>query len=203
MSAAARAVLVLAVALLAGCGDAGPRLERLAPDARILAFGDSLTRGTGASPHESYPAVLAELSGREVVNAGVPGELTPAGRARLAAVLDDVKPALLILCHGGNDMLRKRDPGTLRANLAHMLETARARGVGVLLLGVPGPGLWLATAELYHEVARETGVPLEADALAEILGDAALKSDPIHPNARGYRALAERVHARLVDLGAL
>ncbi|MGR8921768.1 MAG: arylesterase [Gammaproteobacteria bacterium] len=195
--------LLLAAVVLCGCGDAGPRLPRLAPEAVVLAFGNSLTRGTGAGARQSYPAVLAELIGREVVNAGVPGELSAAGRARLGAVLERVEPALLILCHGGNDMLRKRDLGQARANIEAMIAMARERGVAVLLLGVPRPGLWLGTAEFYDEIAQATATPLERDAITDILGDAGLKSDPIHPNAAGYRRLAEAVAARLEELGAL
>ncbi len=200
---AARLALAACLALLVACGDDGPGLPPLAADAVILAFGDSLTRGTGARPEQSYPAVLAELSGRKVVNAGIPGEVSADGLARLGEVLDRVAPQLLILCHGGNDMLRKKNLAQTRSNLEAMIAQARARGVAVLLLGVPRPGIWLSTAELYADAAGATATPLEADAIASILGDAALKADPIHPNAAGYRRLAGAVHARLVELGAL
>lgn len=198
-----RAVLALVVGLLAGCGEDGPRLAPLAPDAVILAFGDSLTRGTGAPRGQGYPEALAELTGRVVHNAGVQGELSAAGAARLEAVLDRVRPQLLILCHGGNDMLRKRDLGAARGNLERMVAAARARGIETLLIGVPRPGLLLSTAPFYEEAARAAGVALEDEALADILGDNALKADPVHPNADGYRELAGRVRDKLVDLGAL
>ncbi len=195
--------LVAVSLLLNGCGDAQPQLSRLAGDAVILAFGDSLTRGTGAGASSSYPAVLAGLTGRTVINAGIPGELSAAGLRRLPGVLDAINPQLMILCHGGNDLLRKRNSGQLAANIREMITLARQRGVDVVLIGVPRPGLLLGTAELYYEIAESMDVPLEADALADILSDAGLKSDPIHPNAAGYRVMAEALHKFLRTTAAL
>lgn len=196
-------VLLPLLLLLNACGDTEPQLPALGDDAVVLAFGDSLTRGTGAKAGQSYPAVLSQLIGREVVNAGVPGELSAAGLARLPAELERVAPALMILCHGGNDMLRKQDLEKARQNLEQMIGLAQARGVAVLLLAAPKPGLWLNAADFYHQAASNSGVPLEADVIAEVLGDAGMKSDPVHPNAAGYRLIAETLAARLRVLGAL
>jgi lysophospholipase L1-like esterase len=190
--------------ILAACGEAPPRLPALGADDVVLSFGDSLTYGTGARPEESYPAVLATLIGRTVVRAGVPGEVSADGRKRLSAELERHQPKLLILCHGGNDMLRKRPLAAMEANLRAMIEDARARGVAVMLLGVPRPALLgLAAAESYHTVAAASAVPLLADALAEILADNNLKADPIHPNAAGYARLAQAVADYLRTTGAL
>ncbi len=198
---AALAVL-LAAAVLAACDDA-PELAALAPGATVLAFGDSLTYGTGAGDEETYPRVLAALTGLEVVNEGVPGELSAAGRERLPEVLEALSPALLVLCHGGNDFLRRLDPALTEANLLAMIELARSRGVAVVLVGVPDPGIVLSSHELYARVAEKAGVPLENDIVPALLSDPALKSDAIHPNAAGYRRMAEAVRALLVESGAL
>lgn len=187
--------------LAAACGP--PQLPRLAPDARILAFGDSLTHGTGVPAAQSYPAVLDARLGQRVVRSGEPGELASEGRRRLAGVLDRVRPDLLILCHGGNDILRGRDPERIRADLEAMVRMAQRRGVAVVLVGVPSRGLFTDTASFYYRVAEDLGVPLEDEALAEIVTDPALKSDRVHPNAAGYRRLAEAVHALLVEAGAV
>lgn len=180
-----------------------PALAPLPADGVVLAFGDSLTAGTGAAEGESYPAVLATLIGRKVVNAGIPGELSAAGAARLPEVLEREKPALLILCHGGNDLLQKQDTGRLAENLRTMIRTAREKGVAVVLLAVPAPDLSLSPPPLYGEVAKEFAVPLEGKALAKILGKHSLKSDYIHPNAAGYKQLAAAVAALLRKSGAI
>lgn len=179
------------------------QLSPLASDATILAYGDSLTYGTGAAAEENYPAILAALSGRNVVNAGVPGETSGAGRERLAQSLDEVRPQLLILCLGGNDFLRRLDPAETKENLRAMVQTAQERGIEVLLVAVPRLGFGLQVPDLYEELAAELKVPLEEESLAEILADAGRKSDPVHPNAAGYRDFATALHARLTTAGAL
>ena len=192
----------LLLLLLPACGQE-TRLPALPPSAVILAVGDSLTHGTGAAPQESYPAVLETLTGRRVVNAGVPGEESDAGLARLTRLLNQVKSDLVILGHGGNDILRRRDPAHTESNLRQMVELARQQGASVVLLGVPSPSIFLGTHPLYERLAESLQIPLEEDALPDILGDGALKSDPIHPNAAGYRKLAEAVYDLLVETGAL
>ncbi len=197
------AIVALALFWFAGGERAQPQLEPLAADARILAFGNSLTHGTGASPEESYPAVLAELVGRDVVRSGVPGEETAAGRERLPGVLGDVEPDLLILMHGGNDILRDRAAGDIEANLAAMVEMAHARGVRVVLVGIPERSLFSSVAGFYEDVAAAHDVPLETGIIRTILRDDGLTSDPIHPNAAGYRRLAEAVRNLLAESGAI
>ena len=188
--------------VLAGCTPP-PELEPLAADAVVLAFGDSLTFGTGAGTGESYPEVLSGLIGRTVVNAGVPGEVSTDGLLRLPALLDREQPALLLLCHGGNDQLQRLDPARLADNLRAMIRLARDRGIAVVLIAVPAPGLTLAPLPLYAEIAAEFDLPVDRETVADILGDRALKSDYIHPNAAGYRRLALAVADLLRAAGAV
>jgi acyl-CoA thioesterase-1 len=192
----------LAAALLAGCAKA-PKLERLDANATILAFGDSLTFGTGAAESESYPAVLQRLIGRKVVAAGVPGEVSKEGLARLPEALDEFKPQLLILCHGGNDFLRKLGEQDAAANVRMMVALARGRGVAVVLIATPKPGLLPSAPEFYADIAREFGIPLEDGVLKKVLTDNGLKSDLIHPNAKGYARVAEAVAQLLKNAGAV
>jgi len=188
--------------LLGGCGER-PALERLAPDATILAFGDSLTFGTGAAEEESYPAQLEMLIQRRVVRAGVPGEVTAQALARLPAALDEHAPRLLLLCIGGNDFLRRLGNPQAEHNVRAMVKLARDRGVAVLLIGTPEPGFAVSPPAFYAAIAREYRLPYEEGIIGEVLKDRSLKSDPIHPNARGYRAIAQRVAETLKLSGAL
>ena len=188
--------------VLAGCTPP-PELEPLAADAVVLAFGDSLTFGTGAGTGESYPEVLSGLIGRTVVKAGVPGEVSTDGLLRLPALLDREQPALLLLCHGGNDQLQRLDPARLADNLRAMIREARDRNIAVVLIAVPAPGLSLRPLPLYAGIADEFGLAADLETVADILGDRALKSDYIHPNAAGYRRLALAVADLLRAAGAV
>lgn len=195
---------LLVVLLLVGCGSPPPAMRPLAANAVILAFGDSITHGTGATASEAYPAVLAELIQRQVINAGVPGEVTAGGLERLPSVLEEFQPELVVLCLGGNDMLRKRGVGQAKENLRRMVLTIRASGSEVVLLGVPKPALFgLESAEFYSELAEELAVPFEGAIIPEVLGDRDTRSDAIHPNADGYRMIAEAIADLLRESGAL
>ena len=197
-----RLFLVLVIAVAAGCGDK-PKLSRLPGDAVLLAFGDSLTFGTGAAEHESYPAQLEKRVGRRVVRAGVPGEVTAQALARLPAALDEHAPRLLLLCIGGNDFLRRLGNRQAEANVRAMVKLARTRGIEVLLIGTPEPGFSVTPPAFYAGIAKEFAVPYEDAAIAQVLKDASLKSDPIHPNAQGYGVIAERIAERLRKSGAI
>ncbi len=194
---------VVILMLLAACGSDAPVLSKLSSDAVILAFGDSLTYGNGAKDDESYPVVLQQLTGRKVINAGISGEVSESGLNRLPALLDIHKPQLLILCHGGNDLLRKKDINKMEENIRKMIQLARARDIPVVMLGVPKPGLFLSSFEVYEKIAESTDIVFIEDLIPEVLGDNALKSDTVHPNKQGYRVMAETINSVLTDSGAL
>ncbi len=169
------------------------KLTSLAQDDVILAFGDSLTYGTGATEENSYPAQLARLIRRRVINSGIPGEDTENGLARLPRMLDEHHPTLVILCHGANDL--KQGLGDLQAseNIRDMIRIAHRRDVEVLLLGIPYPTVFSAKPHFYAKIAAEFGLLFEGNVVANVLIDPSLKSDSIHPNARGYRLIAEAI----------
>jgi len=190
--------------LTTSCGDKTPPLRKLTGESVVVAFGDSITYGTGAKDSESYPAQLELITGLQVVNKGVPGELSGQGLQRLPEVLDEYQPALLILCHGGNDLLRKKNKRSIADNLLAMIAEARQRDIQVVLIGVPEPALFLLNSSpFYEEVAMSEKIPIDSVTLPEIESDNDLKSDAIHPNAAGYRKLAEALANLLKKAGAI
>ena len=183
--------------LLAGPCRREPSLPPLPPEAVVLAFGDSLTAGTGAEPHEAYPAVLQRLLHRTVLNAGIPGERAREGLARLPDLVESVNPSLVILCHGGNDILQRASADEIADPLDRMIRLLRAKHIAVLLVGVPEPTLLHRPPRLYRDLARRHGLPYEGKILSRIIARRDLKSDPVHPNAKGYREMAEALAARI------
>lgn len=198
-------LLLCCCAWLSACGAENHPvpLAPLSADAVLLAFGDSLTYGAGVDSEESYPKVLSRLIQRKVINAGVSGETSAQGLARLPDTLDGTRPDLLILIHGGNDFLRKLPETSLKNNLSKMISLARDRNIPVVMMSVPKPAIFLKPSEIYDVVATQHAVALELGGLSEILADRSLKSDQIHPNAAGYRRMAEKIQALLAASGAI
>ena len=127
---------MIIAAALAACA-ASVRLPALGKDDVVLAFGDSITFGTGAGEEESYPAVLARMIGRKVVNAGVPGDVTAGGLTRLPDVLDREKPLIVIICLGGNDFLRRMNKHETTANIPQIVHVARQKDAALVLIATP------------------------------------------------------------------
>lgn len=188
--------------LLAACAPPPAPLSPLQQGAVVLALGDSLTYGTGGGG-VSYPQHLQELIGHTVINAGVPGDTSHGARQRTAALLQRHQPQLLLLCIGGNDFLRRLPVQDTEANLRAIVEMAQQAGVEVVLIAVPRVLPIPLNHGLYGDLAATHGLWLEDEILKSVLHDNALKSDQIHANAEGYRAIAEAVAALLREAGAL
>jgi len=203
-----RRLLILAGALaLAACGRKAERHPALPAGSTVLALGDSLTYGTGAAADAAYPLRLAQLTGWNVVNAGVPGNTSAQARERLAALLAQHTPKLVLLSIGGNDFLRQVPEAATREHIAAMLAEIRAAGSPVVLVAVPRPALAAALFgslddhPLYEALAGEARVPLFASGWSKVLSDPALKSDRIHANAAGYERFARELHGHLREAG--
>lgn len=170
---------------------------------RIVILGDSITAGLGLPPGEAYPAVLQQRLNQEglafdVVNAGVSGDTSADGLARLDWALDgDVRT--LVVALGGNDGLRGLPTEQLQRNLGEIISRAQARGIRVLLAGMEAPPNYgrdyiVAFHKVYPALAREYHVPLVPFLLADVAGDARLNQpDGIHPTAAGARIVAGNV----------
>jgi len=178
-------------------------LAPLGSDATILAFGDSLTFGVGTTAANSYPSVLATLSGLSVVNSGVPGETSDEGLKRFPKELDQVVPDLVILIEGGNDILQNRSHAQTKANIAGMVDIAKNRGIPVVLVGVPNKNLFSDSAPFYKELADQYHLVFEGNLIGELLRSPSLKSDTVHLNKSGYRKMADSIYKLLRENGAL
>ena len=177
-------------------------IQTLHPQNSILAFGDSLTYGYNAKPTESYPSVLSTMTGLNVINAGISGDTSKDGLRRLEKYLEDPSIKLMILCFGGNDMMQKISVTLLKNNLKTMIQMAKAKSIDVLLISIPNLTLFgLSPLSLYEDISNEENVPLLSGLLADILSTPSLKSDQIHPNALGYRKMAEKIYEKLKETG--
>ena len=146
-------LLSIVILIASGCGEKNSSLSPLSSSSVILAYGDSLTYGYNVKRSESYPAKLEVLTGISVINSGVSGEVSAQGLKRLPKVLDEHHPQLLILCHGGNDLLRKMDLEEMESNIRSMIQLSLDRDNPVILLGVPKPGIFLSSFDVYKKIA--------------------------------------------------
>ena len=212
MKSSFRAFLITGLAIVAALLGACAREVQHAPlpaGSIVLAIGDSVTFGTGAAPGEDYPTQLASLTGWTIHNHGIPGDTSAGVKARIAAALDETNPAMVILEIGGNDFLKRQPESETKENIRTILRAIKLAGIPVVLVSTPkfsplGAAVGkLPDAPIYAELAQEESVPLVPSIFAKVLADPALKSDPIHPNAAGYRKLAEGIAAGLADFGFL
>ncbi|WP_230661355.1 GDSL-type esterase/lipase family protein [Psychrobacter sp. I-STPA10] len=198
------ACVLMCGSLLGGC-DAKPEQAALANDAQVVALGDSLTYGYGATPETAYPAVLDEMTQWRIHNAGVNGNTS----ADVLARLDDIiatKPDLVLLGVGGNDVLQRIQPATTKANIIQIIQRLKAANIPVVLIAEPhfsSSALFGRASDnpIYEDIADSEDVPLFADGWSKILSDDSLKSDQIHANAQGYQQFAENLHEFLQQQG--
>lgn len=202
------AVSSTSILALTGCNLIfGPTLEKLNPGATILAVGDSITAGFGASEENSYPSKLSKISGFKVVNAGAYGATTENCLESLPEKLALHSPSLVLVCIGGNDFLRNISLSEVRDHLRNIVITAKEQAQVVLISqpspkGVKAAAGILSDHPLYEEVAASCSVPLCSQICADVLSDKELKSDPIHPNDKGYDFLAVKIDEFLRKKGA-
>ena len=184
------------VVALTGCGRKSVTGRKLARGATVLALGDSITFGIGASAETSYPTVLANATGWNVINAGVSGDTSAQALARLPALLQEHAPPLVLVSIGGNDFLRRLPEAQTRANNQKICELCLASGAQVLLVAIPrfsasaAVNGALSDHQMYEEIAQKLQLPLHAQGWSTVLSNAALKSDQIHANAQGYEQFA-------------
>lgn len=199
--------IILFALFVAGCGG-DKKHAKIGVNDEILAFGDSLTFGYGASEtSKSYPAVLAKITGKKVINAGTNGDTSSDGARKIASAITP-NTRLVILSLGGNDFLRGENEAVVKQNLISIIDEIKARGADVVLVGVPsinfGATLGIVRDNrLYSEIAREKGVLLFSGKWSEILSKNRYKSDQIHANDAGYEKFAQDLAEFLRENGIL
>ncbi|RZL86322.1 MAG: GDSL family lipase [Variovorax sp.] len=192
---------------LAACGERAPSVAALKSDAKVLALGDSLTAGYGASPDEAWPAKLALLTGWQIVNEGVNGDTSAGALRRLDGLLDANSYDAILIGIGGNDMLRAMPAKNTSSNLAAIVRKALTHSPYVAVIAAPAPEPLRATvgalsdAAFYKEVAAAEKALLIPDVYAGVLSDASLRSDRIHANAQGYAGVAQQLAEKLKTAG--
>jgi len=181
-----------------------------AAERRILALGDSLTAGYGLAADEAFPSQLERaLRARglpvRLINAGVSGDTSAGGLARLDWALAD-KPDAVIVCLGANDALRGLDPKHMEDNLDKILGKLRQRNLPVLLAGMLAPpNLGAEYGRQYNAVfprlAEKHGAVFYPFFLDGVAADAALNQpDGMHPNAQGVGRIVERIMPVVIAL---
>lgn len=166
----------------------------------IVAFGDSLISGVGATKGNDLISDLSRDLGVDIINAGVSGNTTVDGLERLEKDVLDHNPKIVILLLGGNDYLKRIDKVTTFENLQKIVDAVHSKGSIVLLLGVRGGLLKDNYREDFDEFAKKNNVAYVPNVLDDILGDEKLMYDQVHPNDRGYKIIALRVRPVLKEL---
>lgn len=160
----------------------------------IVCFGDSLTHGTGAGEGMSYPEQLSRKIGRPVINAGVPGDTTESALKRLETDVLELKPGMVLITLGGNDLKNGVDRDMAFANFRKIVTRIQAAGALVVIGGVNVPLMGRGFGDVYEQLARDTGSVLIPNVLKGLMGNSGLMSDPIHPNTEGYTRMADIFH---------
>ena len=191
---------VLAAALVWLLRPDTPRAARPTAGTTIVAFGDSLVEGHGATAGNDFVSLLSRRIGRPIINAGRGGDTTGAALRRLDTDVLARNPRVVIVLLGGNDVLRRVPRDQTFANLATILERIRARGAAVVLMGLSVGIFTDAYGEGFDDLARRNSAALVPDVLGGIIGDGSRMADAIHPNDIGYRIMADRVEPVLREL---
>lgn len=165
----------------------------------IVAFGDSLIQGVGATTGNDFVTKLSEKIGQPIVNLGVSGNTTADALARIDTVLEQ-NPRIVIILLGGNDYLRRIPPDTTFANLALIVDAIHEKGSAVVLLGVRGGLIRDTYHARFKEFAKVHQTAFVPNVLDGLIGDKTLMSDAIHPNDTGYARIVDKIYPVLKDL---
>lgn len=167
--------------------------------ANIICFGDSLTSGMGAgTPDRAYPAVLSRMTSFRVINAGINGDTSQEALKRIRSDVLERDPLIVIIEFGGNDFLGHTPAGETVRNIERMIGELRENGVIVALCDISTDFFMEEYGKEFRRLSREYGAILIPGLLNDIIANPDLKSDYIHPNAKGYAIIAHRVYRAII-----
>jgi lysophospholipase L1-like esterase len=175
----------------AGCGQA-PLNAGNAGEV-IIAFGDSLTAGNGAPASQAYPQLLEAMVKMPVINMGVSGDTARAGANRKTAIAQ-YKPYMVLIEFGGNDFLRGRPFGETQTALAELIDYAQKFDAIAVVVDTGGNFKMSPYTKMMKKLAKEKRALFVEGIMDGIFYKPQLKSDAIHPNAEGYRLIADKIY---------
>lgn len=215
--------LLFILAILTGCGGTETKklqgqsadslsTENAAPKKNILFFGNSLTAGLGVEPEEAFPAIIGNKIDSlklpyNIINAGLSGETTAAGKARISWILKQ-RVDIFVLELGANDGLRGIPVSETRKNLQDIVDQVKSKypEVKLVMTGMevpPNMGSKYASEfrVIFAEIAQKNNMALVPFLLDKVGGVPELnQSDGIHPTPEGHKILADNVWIVLKDL---
>lgn len=169
------------------------------PSSAIVAFGDSLVQGVGATPETNFVALLSNAINKPIINLGVSGDTTEKALQRINEIYT-YNPRLVIVLLGGNDFLRKIPADEMFRNLGIIVDDIQSHGAAVLLLGVRGGLLYDSYDSRFRKFARIHKTGFVPNVLDGLIGEPKLMYDAIHPNATGYSLIAKKVLPVLTEM---
>ncbi|MGQ4002611.1 arylesterase [Francisellaceae bacterium CB299] len=156
----------------------------------IVAFGDSLTAGYGVGKNDNYPSQLSLLINQPIINMGISGETTAQALARIDNVIAK-DPKVVLITLGGNDLKKKLPASEAFSNLKQIVNILHQNGALVVIGGINIPYYSNDYADDYVIFAKENGCLLVPNILGGLFGHSDLMVDTVHPNAKGYKIVAE------------
>ncbi len=162
----------------------------------IVAFGDSLIEGVGATTGNDLVSQLSKKIGEPIINLGIAGNTTEQGLARVDRIAE-YKPKVVLVLLGGNDYLRKVPKAETFKNLEDIVTKIQSTGAVVVLLGIQGGVIGDPYEDEFETLAQRKGVVYVSNVLDGLIGDSRYMSDAVHPNNEGYARITERVYGKL------
>ncbi len=166
---------------------------QISANTKIIAFGDSLVAGVGATSGNDFVSVLSRRIGAPIINSGISGDTTADALARVDRDVVNQNPSIVIVFLGGNDIIQRLPMDQQFSNLRTIIQRIQNGGAKVIVVGIHNDIFGVDYEAGYRNVASETGAAYVPNALPGILGNSQLSSDAVHPNDQGYQIVSDRV----------